>query len=72
MIEIELEQDFQNFPLERCCFCRNPTKYWTLDPSKTPGEQLACCEKCSKIANYNDLPTKQQWCRREDIVRKGL
>lgn len=54
---------------ERCCFCRTPTPFWTLlpDGAKVTGESVACCEKCAGRAHREDLPTKEQWFRRERI-----
>lgn len=71
MIKVKLEPDDISWPLEKCCFCRNPTKYWTECTNLKPGEQLACCENCARVANYKDLPTKEEWCNRERIVMKA-
>lgn len=62
------------FPMERCCFCRNPTKHWVTDAlgGEVTGLSVACCLLCAKHANYEDLPTKKQWFRRERIVDAGL
>ncbi len=50
---------------EMCCFCRTPTLMWH---QKDDGETVACCEKCAKFAKKEDVPRKEDWCRREDIV----
>jgi hypothetical protein len=73
MIQVEKEPDhLRSFPLEACCFCREKTSHWTKDLNRKPGEQVACCEKCAKKANYEDLPTKKQWCKREEISWRGF
>lgn len=54
---------------ECCCFCREKTRWWTDMPERKPGEQVACCPKCAKVATPEDLPTKEAWCRRERIAR---
>ena len=51
--------------MEVCVFCRTPTRYWY-----TPSD-VACCQNCAKEANPEDVPTKEQWCRRERIVEKA-
>lgn len=48
-------------PPERCCFCRTPTRMWTDLPSRKPGEQVACCEKCAAKEMHRDVPTKKEW-----------
>jgi hypothetical protein len=71
MIKIKPDKDLCTWPLEVCCFCRKQTNFWTECPNLKPGEQLACCEKCARVANYKDVPTKEEWCNRERIVWKG-
>lgn len=63
-IPIEREPD-NDPPLERCCFCRNRTKYWTVLASRKPGEQVACCESCAKEHKPSEVPTKHAWCEKE-------
>jgi len=55
---------------ERCCFCRAATTFWTLhpDPCKVTGKSVACCEACAERGHREDLPTKEQWMRRERIA----
>lgn len=56
---------------ERCCFCRAKTPHWTCLPKRKPGEQVACCERCARKAKPEDVPTKRDWCRREEIAGEG-
>lgn len=51
--------------LERCCFCRKRTSWWTKLPKRTPGQQVACCETCSKKHTTSEVPTKDAWCNTE-------
>jgi len=67
MIPVQLEPHAEP-PYERCCFCRTPTPIWTDLPNRTPGEQVACCDRCAKRAHPQDVPTKAVWCRRERIA----
>lgn len=55
---------------ERCCFCRKQTPMWTLFPdgAKVTGDSVACCEACARRAYREDLPTKEEWMRRERIA----
>lgn len=46
---------------EACCFCHQPTTYWTNLPSRTPGEQVACCPWCADIFTADVVPTKDAW-----------
>lgn len=55
---------------ERCCFCREPTPFWT-QLGRRPGDEVACCEKCAKRAYPPDVPSKRVWVRREMIVNGG-
>ncbi len=54
--------------VERCCFCRHKTKWWTALPDRKPGEQVACCVDCSSRALPEDVPAKSVWIRRERIA----
>ena len=54
--------------VERCCFCRKRTGFWTLLSDRTPGEQVACCASCARVAKEEDVPTKKVWIRRERIA----
>lgn len=50
-------------PLESCCFCDKPTKFWTVLKNREPGEQVACCQKCSRLRAQRDVPSKEEWCK---------
>ena len=57
------------YPCERCCFCREPTPFWTIKNGvETTGEDVACCPRCAARALPEDVPTKKVWFRRERIV----
>lgn len=59
-----------SWEMERCCFCRQPTPYWTTLPDRTPGQQVACCETCAPIRNPEEVPSKAVWCGLEREIRK--
>lgn len=67
MIHIKDEED-PDPPFERCCFCRTATPSWTTLKGRKPGQQVACCPQCAKRAEPKDVPSKEDWCRREDIA----
>jgi len=46
---------------EACCFCHQPTVYWTALPRRKPGQQVACCPGCADIFPANVVPTKDEW-----------
>lgn len=52
-------------PCERCCFCRRPTSMWTVIEGRSAGEQVACCEHCSKEHTQDEVPSKKEWCDKE-------
>lgn len=52
---------------ENCCICRKPTLMWTELPDRTPGDQVALCERCAHHANPDEVPTKKLWLRHERI-----
>lgn len=56
---------------ERCCFCRAHTHTWTNLPDRQPGQQVACCEACARVADPVDVPTKKAWMRAEEIALLG-
>jgi hypothetical protein len=60
-IPIEKQED-PSPPFEECCFCFKPTPYWTELPDRTGGQQVACCQPCSKTHRPVDVPTKPDWC----------
>jgi hypothetical protein len=47
---------------ERCCFCREFTRYWVVNMD------VACCQRCARYADPTDVPSKEVWCRRERIA----
>lgn len=49
---------------ENCCVCRAKTNYWY-----TPMD-VALCETCAKTAKRSELPTKAEWCAKEDAIFK--
>lgn len=46
---------------EHCCFCREPTNYWTKLKDRKPGAQVACCRRCAQKHGPKDVPTKLEW-----------
>jgi len=58
--------------LEKCCFCRKPTPYWTHLEDRTPGEQVACCETCAAVKLPAQVPTKKEWCAKEARLEARL
>jgi hypothetical protein len=67
MIPIHIEDPDEDIH-ERCCFCRNPTAYWSALQDRKPEKQVALCPHCASRANPDDLPSKATWCRRERIA----
>jgi hypothetical protein len=63
-----IRQDNPQPPFEVCCFCRQRTMLWTNLPDRKEGEQVACCGACAERAKPEDVPTKKQWFRREEIA----
>ena len=68
-IPLEKEDDVE-MPFERCCFCRKPTPWWTKLPRRTPGAQVACCQACSQERKHKDVPTKDEWCDKEERLMR--
>jgi len=69
MIEIEREPESLSVcGSEKCCICRKQTPFWTMLEDRTPGQQVAICEKCARHAEPSDIPTKAVWLRRERIA----
>ena len=62
-IAVEEEPKPHEPVMEVCVFCRQPTRYWYK------ANDVACCPRCARHAQPEDVPTKKEWCRREDIVR---
>lgn len=50
---------------ERCCLCRDPTRWWTILPDRKPGEQVALCPGCAINSTPKAIPTKRAWCDKE-------
>jgi hypothetical protein len=48
--------------MERCCFCRKPTRFWVAPLTK---DSVACCEECASGRKAFELPTKAEWCEKE-------
>jgi len=65
-IKVEAEPNDMGPVLERCCFCRDHTRYWIVNAD------VACCESCASRATKDDIPSKQVWCRRERIADPDL
>ena len=49
---------------ENCCMCRTKTNYW-YEP-----KDIALCEHCAKTTKRAALPTKEEWCAKEDAIFK--
>ena len=49
---------------ENCCICRTKTNYW-YEP-----KDVALCEHCAKTTKRAALPTKEEWCAKEDAISK--
>lgn len=64
VIQEPLDAPIRQFGLERCCFCRTKTDYWHQK------NDVACCQPCAETHEESDLPTKEQWCRKEDRLNK--
>jgi hypothetical protein len=69
MIRVEVEP-WGEAPYEACCFCHTPTAYWTVIAARKPGQQVACCQDCSKLYKVKDVPTKEDWCGAERARRQ--
>ncbi len=48
--------------MEHCCLCRSVTRFWY-----TPFD-VALCTVCASTAERKDLPTKEEWCRKEKAL----
>ena len=49
---------------ENCCICRTKTNYW-YEP-----KDIALCEHCAKTTKRVALPTKEEWCAKENAIFK--
>lgn len=65
MIPTEREPLNEGPPVERCAFCRTVTPYWTKLAGRTAGDQVACCTVCAGKHDPKDVPTKDEWFRKE-------
>ena len=61
MLKINKDPD-GGFAYERCCFCRETTKFWYIK------KDVSVCEKCAVHATDNDVPAKRTWINRERIA----
>lgn len=50
--------------LERCCMCRKETPFWHRS-------DVALCPDCAKTTKLADLPTKAEWCAKEEALFKN-
>ena len=51
----------EQWPLENCCMCQQPTPYWY----GTGPANVALCPTCAANATAEKLPTKAEWCKAE-------
>lgn len=65
---VPIHQEDGEPPYELCCFCRDPSSYWTSLLDRAPGEQVALCLHCAARADPEDVPSKRAWGRRERIA----
>lgn len=49
---------------ERCCMCRAFTNYWY-----TP-KDVALCQDCAKKTKRAELPTKEEWVKKEMALER--
>ena len=60
MLQLTLAPD--GVAVERCCFCREKTR-WRFAP-----KDVAVCMQCADVAMIKDVPSKADWLRREKIA----
>jgi adenylate cyclase len=65
LIPVKRQPDLEP-PYERCCFCRTPTTMWTALKDRAPGGQVACCKDCSLSHTQDEVPSKKDWCDKEN------
>jgi len=70
-IPLETEVDPDQRSVERCCFCRTPTDWWTAIPSRSEAQQVACCEICAGEFRQMDVPTKKYWFVVDAMLTQG-
>ena len=51
-------KEFKHDPMEKCCFCGQPTPYWVRKAD------VACCQACAAIHALEEVPNKQDWIAR--------
>lgn len=51
---------------ERCCMCRIKTRHWYA-----PAD-VALCQECAKTTRRYELPTKAEWCAKEEALDPSL
>jgi hypothetical protein len=63
-VSVEVVHDGEGMMIrERCCICRESTNYWFT------AKDVAVCQRCAQVVEAKDLPTKKQWCHREDLIK---
>ena len=61
-IPIQLEPvTWRGWCAEACCFCHEPTRYWTSLLDRAVGGQVACCPFCAETFDADVVPTKDEW-----------
>lgn len=55
-------------PYEHCCICDQPTPYWYKKGTRNITMNVALCPNCAKITKANQLPTKKEWCAKEQAL----
>lgn len=60
--------DLKGMDKEKCCMCRAKTDTWTKLSDRKPGEQVALCEKCAESFSPANIPTKQEWMKKERAI----
>lgn len=63
-INLTPDPDADTSCLERCCFCRAPTKFWCAE------KDVAVCPKCAETHTPEQVPTKKEWFDKEEQHRK--
>lgn len=51
--------------LERCCFCRDNSSYWS------PETDVPVCLRCSKVFNVEDIPSRTDWQKKEKLIEES-
>lgn len=68
-IPIEQENMPDERVRERCCFCWEPTTWWTDIMQRRPEQQVACCVECSEKYRQLDVPSKKYWFLMDDVIK---